>query len=117
LKKHDRAHDTRSIVAAIPRSSERYTSCWETRLGSISRRIGAPVHWSSWTALTRVADVTYNLVSVLYHALQGAETEEKHIRDAEQSGNQDLVQFFREVKDRNKQTAERAKQLLGAQLR
>jgi hypothetical protein len=69
------------------------------------------------TGNTGTPDLVYNLVSVLYHALQGAETDDKYIRDAEQSGNQDLVQFFRDVKDRNKQIGDRAKQLLGTQLR
>ncbi len=64
---------------------------------------------------TGTRDVTYNLVSILYHALQGAETHDQYIRDAEQSGDQELAQFFREVKDRNKQTADRAKQLLARQ--
>lgn len=68
------------------------------------------------TGSTGTPDVTYNLVSVLYHALQAAETEDKYIRDAEQSGDQDLVQFFRDAKNRNKQVADRAKQLLGRQL-
>lgn len=69
------------------------------------------------TGNTGTRDVTYNLVSVLYNALQGAETEDQYIRDAEQSGEQELATFLREVKDRNRQTAERAKQLLGARLR
>jgi arginine utilization protein RocB len=68
------------------------------------------------TGNTGTPNVTYNLVSVLYHALQAAETEDMYIRDAEQSGDQDLVQFFRDAKDRNRQVADRAKQLLGRQL-
>jgi hypothetical protein len=68
------------------------------------------------TGNTGTPNVTYNLVSVLYHALQGAETEDQYIRDAEQTGDQDLVQFFRDVKDRNKQVSDRAKQLLGKHL-
>lgn len=61
---------------------------------------------------TGTRDVTYNLVSILYHALQGAETYDQYIRDAEQGGDQDLARFFREVKDQNEQRADRAKQLL-----
>ncbi len=67
------------------------------------------------TGSTGTRDVTYNLVSILYHSLQGAETHDQYIQDAEQSGDQELAQFFREVKDRNKQTADRAKQLLARQ--
>ena len=36
---------------------------------------------------------TYNLVSVLYHALQGADLYEQYASDA--SGDQDLAGFFR----------------------
>lgn len=61
---------------------------------------------------TGTRDVTYNLASILYHALQGAETYDQYIRDAEQGGDQELAQFFREVKDQNEQRADRAKQLL-----
>ncbi|GAB4455539.1 MAG: hypothetical protein OHK0029_11880 [Armatimonadaceae bacterium] len=61
---------------------------------------------------TGTPDVSYNLVSILYHALQGAETYDMYIEDAENSGNSDLAQFFRDVKRENQSRAERAKQLL-----
>ena len=65
---------------------------------------------------TGTADVTYNLVSILFHALQGAETYDQFVRDAEQSGDNDLAQFFRKVKAEDEQRAEQAKQLLGRRL-
>ena len=65
---------------------------------------------------TGTADVTYNLVSILFHALQGAETYDQYISDAEQGGNQELAQFFREVKQENQRRADRAKQLLVSHL-
>ena len=65
---------------------------------------------------TGTQDVHYNLVSILYHALQGAETYDQYIKDAEQGGNQDLAQFFRDVKDENQRRADRAKQLLAQNL-
>ena len=61
---------------------------------------------------TGTEDVHYNLISIAYHALQAAETIDMYIKDAEQSGQQDVAQFFREVKDENKRRADRAKQLL-----
>jgi hypothetical protein len=57
-------------------------------------------------------DVTYNLISILYHALQGAETYEQYINDAQQSGNQDLAQFFREVQQEDARRAQRGRELL-----
>lgn len=71
---------------------------------------------SNNTGNTGTRDVTYNLVSILYHALQGAETYDQYIQDAEQGGDQDLAQFFRDVKEQNRQRADRAKQLLGQRL-
>ena len=61
-------------------------------------------------------DVTYNLVSVIYHALQGAETCDIYTRDAEKEGDQELARFFKEVKEQNQQTAEKAKSHLGKHL-
>ncbi len=63
---------------------------------------------------TGTNNATYNLVSVLYHALQGAELYEKYASDAE--SDQDLASFFREVQQQEKQRADRAKQLLSQRL-
>jgi rubrerythrin len=59
---------------------------------------------------TGTKDATYNLVSVLYHALQGADLYEQYAKDA--GSDQDLANFFREVQEQEKQRADRAKQLL-----
>lgn len=66
---------------------------------------------------TGTSNVTYNLTSVLYHALQGAETYDRYIRDAEQQNDQDLASFFRDVQQEEKQRAERAQQLLAKRLK
>lgn len=65
---------------------------------------------------TGTRDITYDLVSVIYHALQGAETTALYIADAEQEGNKELAAFFREAKDEYQSRAERAKQLLTTHL-
>jgi len=64
------------------------------------------------TGNTGTTDVTYNLVSILYYALQGAETYDQYISDAEQKNDKDLAQFFRDTKEENQRRADRAKQLL-----
>jgi rubrerythrin len=66
--------------------------------------------------VTGVRDEHYNLVSILYHALQGAETYDTYIRDAEAVGDQELAQFFRRVQEEERQRAARAKELLGRRL-
>ena len=67
---------------------------------------------TSGQAQTGTPDVTYDLISVLYHALQGAQTYEQYIQDAQQSGNQELVQFFRDVQQEDERRAQRGRELL-----
>ncbi|WP_434045801.1 MULTISPECIES: hypothetical protein [Sorangium] len=63
-----------------------------------------------------VPDKDYNLVSVLYHALQGAETYSQYVQDAQKQGDQELATFFSEVRQEELRLAERAKHLLGQRL-
>ncbi|HVG29211.1 MAG TPA: hypothetical protein VM864_05765 [Pyrinomonadaceae bacterium] len=65
---------------------------------------------------TGTPDIAYNLVSTIYHALQGAETEAMYIADAEQSGDQELVKFFTNLKEENGRRATEAKRLLARHL-
>ena len=58
------------------------------------------------------SDVAYNLISVSYHALQGAETTGIYANDAEQDGNRELADFFRAVQGDYLKRADEAKQLL-----
>ncbi len=62
---------------------------------------------------TGTRDEHYNLVSVLYHALHGAENCERYVLDAETAGDERLAAFFRETQAAQMETAERAKGLLG----
>jgi rubrerythrin len=71
---------------------------------------------SDSTGNTGTGDLTYNLVSILFHALQGAETYDQYIRDAEEEGDKDLARFFTEVKAENSARADRAKDLLHRRL-
>jgi hypothetical protein len=57
---------------------------------------------------TGISNATYDLVSVLYHALEGGATYDKYIQDAEQ----ELAQFFRQVQQEDAQRAQQAKSLL-----
>lgn len=65
---------------------------------------------------TGTPDIAYNLVSTIYHALQGAETEQQYISDAEQNGDQETIQFFRNLKQENERRADTAKRLLAKHL-
>ncbi len=63
-------------------------------------------------AVTGTRDVVYDLISVIYHALKGAETYSSYIEDADFMGDQELVQFFRRVQEEDRRRAEEAKRLL-----
>jgi hypothetical protein len=62
---------------------------------------------------TGTRDEHYNLISVLYHALHGAENCDRYASDAEIAGDERLAAFFREAQAMHTQVAERAKGLLG----
>jgi len=65
---------------------------------------------------TGTPDEQYDLVSVLYHALQGGETSQGYIDDARTAGDDELVTFFEQVQAEDRDRAEGAKQLLAARL-
>ena len=65
------------------------------------------------TQQTSTSNTYYDLISVLYHALQAEQNSATYVQDAQQAGNQDLVQFFGEVKQNATREADRAKELLG----
>ncbi len=62
---------------------------------------------------TGTRDEHYDLVSVLYHALQGADTCNVYALDAEAAGDERLAAFFREASVVQTQLADRAKGMLG----
>jgi hypothetical protein len=58
----------------------------------------------------------YDLISVLYHMLEGAWKYETYYKDAEKAGDHALAQFFREAQLEECKRAERAKELLRQRL-
>ncbi len=63
---------------------------------------------------TGTRDETYNIVSVLYHSLQGAETIQQYKQDA--SSDQQMSQFLDQAQQQYRQLADQAKQLLQSKL-
>lgn len=61
-------------------------------------------------------DKQYNLLSVLYHASQGAETIDKYLEDAQKAGDQEMTQFLQTVQQQYVQLAQQGKQLLKQRL-
>ena len=62
---------------------------------------------------TGTRDEHYDLISVLYHALQGAEACDKYAGDAEAAGEGELAAFFREAQEMQARLAEQTKAMLG----
>ncbi|AFY47569.1 hypothetical protein Nos7524_1697 [Nostoc sp. PCC 7524] len=58
----------------------------------------------------------FDLISVMYHSLEGAAVYEQYIQDANASGDRDLANFFQEVKDTNCKLADRAKELFAQRI-
>lgn len=65
---------------------------------------------------TGTRDEHYNLISVLYHLLEGAATSQQYIQDAQEAGDQELAQFFKDWQDEQRNFSERAKNLLGSRM-
>lgn len=57
-------------------------------------------------------DKNYNLISVLYQSSDNVESLKSYIEDAEQEGDQELVEFFDGVLENNLKAAQRAKEML-----
>ena len=57
-------------------------------------------------------DKNYNLISVLYHSSDNVESLKTYIQDAEQEGDQELVEFFDGILENNLRAAQRAKEML-----
>jgi hypothetical protein len=79
----------------------------------------APPPTAAKTATARVTgerDENYNLISIVYHALKGAELCAQYVRDAEAAGDEQLAQFFEEVRGSHIELAQQAKQFLAERL-
>lgn len=68
-------------------------------------------------SVTHIPNQQYDLVSVLYHALQGAQTCDVYVKDAEQGGDSELAQFFRQVQQEDTTRADKAKELLARRVK
>lgn len=65
---------------------------------------------------TSTPDTQYDLISVLYHALEGAQTYAQYVEDAGRENDQELSQFFIQTQQQQISCAEKAKQLLNRRL-
>ena len=61
-------------------------------------------------------DKDYDLVSSLYHALQGVQASSGYIADAEKSNDEEAVKFLKEAQERYGEIARNAKALLAQRM-
>lgn len=61
-------------------------------------------------------DKDYDLVSTLYHALQGVEKSDTYLMDAEKGGDDAITSFLQETRQSYQSIAEKAKSLLGQRI-
>jgi hypothetical protein len=92
------------------------TATQTNRKGTGQKAAQAPRTAPTTTGELSTEDQVYGLVSVLYHALQGAETSEQYIDDAERAGDEELVRFFEQCREQDSERASRAKALLAARI-
>ncbi|HET6290812.1 MAG TPA: acyl carrier protein [Amycolatopsis sp.] len=64
------------------------------------------------TGETGFDDVTYDLVSVQYHALKAGHDYGQYVRDADNAGRSDIADFFRKVMEEDSARAKQCHEFL-----
>ena len=64
------------------------------------------------TGETGFDDVTFDLISVQYHALKAGHDYGQYVRDAENAQQEEVAQFFRDVMAEDSRRAHRCHELL-----
>jgi rubrerythrin len=59
-----------------------------------------------------VSDVEYNIVTTLSNLLQGEDVLTRYAKDAEQAGETEVAQLFRDLEESNNQFASRLREAL-----
>ncbi len=64
------------------------------------------------TGQTGFEDVSYDLISVQYHALKAGHDYGQYVRDAENAGMDDVASFFREVMQQDSERARKCHEFI-----
>ena len=64
------------------------------------------------TGETGFDDVTFDLISVQYHSLKAGHDFGQYVRDAENAGQEDIAQFFRDVMAEDSERGKRCHEFL-----
>jgi rubrerythrin len=64
------------------------------------------------TGETGFDDVTFDLISLQYHALKAGHDYGQYVRDAENAGRDEITEFFKSVMDQDAERARKCHELL-----
>ena len=64
------------------------------------------------TGETGFTDIEFDLISLQYHSLKAGHDYGQYVRDAENAGQHELAQFFRDVMAQDSERARRCHELL-----
>lgn len=64
-----------------------------------------------------VKDKDYDLISTLYHAAQGLHNAKQYAADAENDGDSEAAEFFKEAQSSYQNLSDKAKALAGKRLK
>ena len=59
------------------------------------------------TGETGFADVTFDLISVQYHSLKAGHDYGQYVRDAENAGQNEIAEFFKQVMQQDSERAQK----------
>jgi len=65
---------------------------------------------------SHIPDKDYNLISILYHSLSGADSCRTYIQDAEGANDSEAADFFKETKEQYEKLAQKAKKLAASRI-
>lgn len=64
------------------------------------------------TGETGFDDVTFDLISVQYHALKAGHDYGQYVRDAKNAGKEEIASFFEQVRSQDSERAQRCHEFL-----
>jgi rubrerythrin len=64
------------------------------------------------TGETGFDDVTFDLISLQYHALKAGHDYGQYVRDAENAGTDDIASFFKDIMEQDSQRAQQCHDFL-----
>lgn len=91
---------------------ERDTGVPDVTINDPDDAIGGVAGGGSGERATGTPNTIYDLSSVLFHALQGGASYDTYVEDAEREGDEELTEFFRRVREEDRDRAAEARMLL-----